>query len=153
MNIAIKQEEKSYIKRLSAFYFAAVWESFVRIFYLVFFAYFATFHSGKIILAIKYLFYTLKSSTLLLGVSYLFWGVIFIISLIIPFSVSVYAILLYYELWHSKWQRKQKIMLSLLLFFAVPLIIIIMDDVIRFVASQEELREFVVLNELKVSGK
>jgi len=148
------EEEPSYVKKMTTFYFAPVWQSFFRIFYLVIFSYFAVFHSGKILLAGKYLFYTLKNSTLLLGLDYLLWGVTFIIALIIPFSISVYALLLFYEVWEeSKWSKKRKVLLSLLLFSAIPLIIILMDDIIRFVASQNELREFVVLNQINVSGK
>ena len=149
----LSREKKSYLKRMLSFYFAPVWQSFFRIFYLIFFAYFAIFHSGKVIIAGKFIIYTIKNSVFLLGLGYLFWGVAFIVTLIVPFSISIYSLLLFYEIWQSAWENKQKILISLFIFFATPLMIIVMDDIIRYVASQEELREFVVLNELKIIGK
>jgi len=146
-------KEKHYIKKVVGFYFAPVWQSFFTILYFVFFSYFAVFHSGKIVLAVKFLVYTIKNSTLLLGLPYLFWGVVFLIALIIPFSVSLYALLLLYEIWHNHWDKQRKMLVSLLVLFATPLVIIAMDDIIRLVASQDVLREFVVLNHLNVSGR
>jgi len=147
------EKKPSYIRRVSAFYFAPIWQSFFTIIYLVFFFYFAVFHSGKIVLAVKFIGYTLANSTSLLGLAYLFWGVVFLISLIIPFSLSLYAILFFYEMWNSHWDRHRKLLMTILLLTFIPLIIIIMDEIIRIVASQSVLAEFVRLNELNISGR
>ena len=147
MNPLTKKEE-SYLKQMFAFYFAPIWQSFFTILYLVFFFYFAIFHSGKIFIALKFLFYTLGNSASLLGLSYLFWGVIFLISLIIPFSVSLYAILLFFEIWKGVWERNHKLLATLLLIVETPFVIVIMDEIIRIVASQNALQEFVTLNHL-----
>ena len=147
------KKERHYFKKILGFYFEPVWQSFFRIFYFIFFGYFAVFHSGKIFISSKFIYHTLANSTLLLGLSYLFWGVTFLIALIIPFSASVYALLLLYEIWHSHSDKHQKMLVSLLVLFATPFVIIVMDDIIRYVASQNVLREFVVLNHLNISGK
>lgn len=131
-----------------AFYFAPLWQSFFTILYLVSFSYFAIFHSGKVLLAFKFLLYTLKNSESLLGLPYLFWGVTFLLGLIVPFSVSLYAIFLFFEVWRGKWEKNQKVLLTTCLIVGVPAIIIVMDDIIRFVGNQAALREFVILHEL-----
>ena len=143
--------KRSYLKRVTLFYFAPIWQSFFAIFYLLFFFYFAVFHSGKVVLAIKFLLYTIGNSVELLGLSYLFLGVIFLISLIIPFSVSIYAILLLFEIWEdTDWEHSIKLFVTALIILTVPLLIIVMDDVIRLVASQPQLQEFIFLNNLNI---
>ncbi len=141
----------SYLGRVLSFYFAPIWPSFFTIFYLIFFFYFSVFHSGKVVLAIKFLLYTLGNSTELLGLSYLFLGVVFLISLIIPFSVSIYAILLLFEIWEDTgWEHSIKLFVTALIILTVPLLIIVMDDIIRLVANQPQLQEFVFLNNLNI---
>ncbi|MDP3725631.1 MAG: hypothetical protein Q8R36_00360 [bacterium] len=143
------EEPKSYLKQVATFYFAPIWQSFFTIFYLLFFFYFAVFHSGKLWLASKFLLYTIGNSAELLGLSYLFLGVVFLISLIIPFSVSIYAILLLFEIWEeTKWEQSVKLLVTSLIIATAPLLIIVMDDIIRFVASQPQLQEFIFLNNI-----
>lgn len=109
------------------------------------------FHSGKLWLAFKFILYTLGNSTELLGLSYLFLGVVFLIALIVPFSVSIYAILLLFEIWQEmQWEQSVKLFVTALIIVIVPLLIIVMDDIIRFIGSQEELREFVVSHGLRI---
>ena len=143
------EKKKSYLRQVSTFYFAPIWQFFFTIFYLVFFFYFAVFHSGKLWLAFKFLMYTLNRSVELLGLSYLFLGVIFLISLIIPFSVSVYAILLLHEIWHkTDWEQNIKFFVTALVIVTTPLLIIVMDDIIRLVAHQSALQDFIFLNNI-----
>ncbi len=145
------EAKPSYLRQVTTFYFAPIWQSFFTIFYLLFFFYFAIFHSGKLWLALKFLLYTIGNSAELLGLSYLFLGVIFIISLIIPFSVSVYAILLLFEIWEeTKWEQSIKLLVTGLVIATVPLLIIVMDDVIRLVANQPQLQEFIFLNHIRL---
>ena len=145
------EEKKSYLKQVAKFYFAPIWQSFFTIFYLLFFFYFAVFHSGKLWLAAKFLLYTLRNSAELLGLSYLFLGVVFLISLIIPFSVSIYAFLLLFEIWEeTKWEQGIKLLVTTLIIATAPLLIIVMDDVIRLVASQPQLQEFISLNHIRL---
>jgi len=82
--------------------------------------------------------------TPLLGLGYLFWGVTFIISLVIPFSVSISAILIFYNLWtKTKLQIKQKFVATIFIIITATTIIIMMDDITRDVAKQPVLQNFV----------
>jgi hypothetical protein len=150
-----EKEKQPYLKRLISFYFAPVWYSFLTILYLLFFLYFTVFYSGHVFIAYRFLVYTLKNSVSLLGLSYLFYGVAFIITLVIPFSISLYAIFFLNNLWSNdtyKWEKDRKILVTALIVVGIPLLIILLDAVIRIVANQEVLREFVIINELFVRG-
>lgn len=139
-----------YFKELLSFYFSHNWYSFFKITYLLFFLYSAIFYFDRVILAIKFLFHTLGLSTALLGLDYLFWGITFIISLIIPFSVSISAIIIFHNLWtKSDLQIKQKFISTVLVIIVVTTIIITMDDMIRFVGKQDPLENFVQKNNLE----
>jgi hypothetical protein len=147
-----EKENKPYLKELIAFYFAAQWRSFFTILYLLAFLYFSAFYSGNLLIALRFVIYTVKNSVLILGLNYLFWGVAFIISLVIPFAVSFYAIFLLFEMWRGTWEHQQKTIATVLIIILVPLIIISMDYVIRIVADQPVLRDFVIANSLSISG-
>ncbi len=140
-------KDKSYLERVFKFYFATapIWRSFLTIFYLAFFSYFAVFYSGKLWIAFKFIFYTIGQSVSFLSLSYLFWGVIFFITLIIPFSVSFYSIFLLFEIWHhdGDWPKRLKTLLTLLVIFSVPIIIFLADKLLRVVITQNVLRPFV----------
>ncbi|HJO89945.1 MAG: hypothetical protein QGH85_01300 [Candidatus Pacebacteria bacterium] len=150
-----KEQKQPYLKRLISFYFAPVWYSFLTILYLLFFLYFTVFYSGHVLIAYRFLAYTLKNSVSLLGLSYLFWGVAFIITLVIPFSISLYAIFFLNNLWNDdsyKWEQDRKILVTALVVVGVPLLVIFLDVIIRIVANQDVLREFVIINGLFVKG-
>lgn len=150
-----KKQKQPYLKRLLSFYFAPVWYSFLTMLYLLFFLYFTVFFSGHVLIAYRFLGYTLNNSVSLLGLSYLFWGVAFTITLVIPFSVSLYAIFFLNNLWNDdnyKWEKDRKILVTALIIVGVPLLIILLDTIIRIVADQDVLREFVITNELFARG-
>jgi len=151
----IKDElvRKNYLKRVFKFYFAPVWQSALTILYLLFFAYFAFFYIGNVWLALKFIIYTIVNSGALLGLSYLFWGVIFLITLIIPFSASLYALLLLYEIWHKDWEQKQKIPGTVIIVVLVPIIIVAIDEILRIVVGQDVLKTFVIEHALNLTGK
>jgi len=148
MSEANSNKKEPYLKRLFRFYFnvAPIWQSFLTIFYLVFFSYFAVFYSGKLWIAFSFIIYTIKHSISFLTLNYLFWGVIFLITLIIPFSASFYAIFLLFEIWqHNEgWTKKHKVLFTILIIVAVPLIIVLMDHIIRIVIKQDILKPFVI---------
>lgn len=144
-----EKKEKSTLKQLFSFYFSNSWYSFFTVTYFLFFVYSALFYFDNVILAIKFLFYTFGLSTTLLEISYLFWGIIFIIALIIPFSASVYAIFIFHGLWEkTNIQVKQKFITTIFVIIITVGIIISMDDIIRLVAKQEPLIDFVQKNGL-----
>ncbi len=137
-------EEKGILKQLFNFYFSNSWYSFFTITYLLFFLYTAIFYIDNIFVAFKFILYTLGMQTPLLGLGYLFWGVTFIISLVIPFSVSISAILIFYNLWtKTKLQIKQKFVATIFIIITATTIIIMMDDITRDVAKQPVLQNFV----------
>src|SRR3989338_768632 len=119
------EKRKPYLQQLLSFFFAPIWPSFFTIFYLLFFSYFALFYIGHIIIAIKFLIYTIRHSTQLLGLGYLFWGAAFMISLVVPFAVSLYAIFLAHEIWKGVWEERQKWMSLIFVVLAVPLIVVL----------------------------
>src|SRR3989338_1861451 len=142
--MADKQGEKTLLKKLISFYFSNSWYSFFTITYLLFFLYSAIFFLVNIFTVIKFLFYTLGLNASLLDLTYLFWGAIFMITLIIPFSVSISAIVVFYELWaKTKLQIKQKIISSVFIIMVIITIIITMHDIIRNVARQPSLNNFI----------
>ncbi|MBI2627833.1 MAG: hypothetical protein HYW71_00135 [Candidatus Niyogibacteria bacterium] len=146
--------KKGYLKEVFRFYFKPNWQSAVlTTFYLFFFSYFAVFYIGNVWLAIKFIWYTMIHSGSLLGLSYLFWGVLFLITLIVPFSVSVYALILLYEIWLKDWEKKDKVLGTILLIISVPVLIILTDEIVRVAASRDVLREFSQLNSLNIKGK
>jgi len=140
----MEEQEKTTLKKISDFYFANSWYSFFTISYLLFFLYSTIFYFDNVILAIKFLFYTLGLSTPLLSLGYLFWGTAFIIALIIPFSVSLSAIFILRNIWlKTELQTKQKLISTFFAIIIIVTIIITMDDIIRNVAQQEYLINFV----------
>ncbi|MEX0934155.1 MAG: hypothetical protein WD003_02800 [Candidatus Paceibacterota bacterium] len=150
--MVIKKEKKSsYFKLLIRYYFRPVWESFFTILYLVFFAYFLVFNAGKLWIAVKFVVSTFFSGASILTITYLFWGVTFIITLIIPFSISLYAIIIFYEIWgKSTWEKYNKTLATIAIILAVPLVIILMDDITRTAGTQSELLPFIQENELRI---
>jgi hypothetical protein len=150
--MVIKKEKKpSYFHLLLAYYFRPVWESFFTILYLVFFSYFLVFNAGKLWVAVKFIFSTFFSGISILTTTYLFWGVTFIISLIIPFSISLYAIIIFYEIWgKSTWESYNKTLATIAIILAVPLVIILMDDITRTAGNQPELTPFTEENQLRI---
>ncbi|MDD5032662.1 MAG: hypothetical protein PHC85_00880 [Candidatus Pacebacteria bacterium] len=150
----IKDEfvKQNYFSRIFSFYFAPTWRSALTILYLLFFSYFAVFYAGNLWLALKFIWHTIINSGSLLGLSYLLWGVVFLITLIVPFSISLYSILLFYEIWRKDWSRNEKILSILMIIILVPFVIVMMDDIVRIAASQGVLRSFVLENNLNVAG-
>ncbi len=102
-------KEKHYVRRLFAFYFAPLLRSFVTVLYLLFFLYFGIFYFNNVLLAFKFLFYTLGLAPLSLGLKHLFYGSIFVVLLIIPFSISLYAIALPFEIKKTDWKRPKRL--------------------------------------------
>jgi len=143
-----EQKKKSYFKQVIGFYLAPTWQSLLSILYLLFFFYFVVFYFGNITLALKFILFTLINSGALLGLSYLFWGVFFLVSLLIPFFVSIYAIVLPYEIWKNNWEKMHKILVTGAVVVGILFAIFFVDEVVRIAASQSELRIFAESNGL-----
>jgi len=135
-------KKESYLKQMLAFYFAPLFRSFFTVLYLLFFLYFVVFYFDNILLAIKFLLYTLTISTLNLDISYLYWGSLFVISLIVPFSVSLYAIFIPFEIKKTRWTMAKKLLMVLLVIVGTMDVIFIMDKVIKVIKDQTPIVRF-----------
>lgn len=135
--------QKSYLKRVLGFYFSPVLWSFFTILYLLFFFYFILFYLDNVILAVKFMLYTFNTSTTLLNLPYLFWGALFILSLIVPFSLSIYAICLPYEIVQLKTTDFKKGLLIALVLISTIDAILIADMATRYIAHQAPIAPFV----------
>ncbi len=134
-----------YMVELIHFYFAPRLRSVITILYAIVYSYTALYYTENVYLAFKYIFYTIITSTVLLSISHLFWGILFILTLILPFTLSLYAVFLLYQVWkkHDTWSWH--IRLATISLFVIGSIsaIVVMDDLVRYVASQDELRSFI----------
>lgn len=142
-----------YLRRIARFYGRPHWVSLLTTLYLVWFAYFSVYHLNNIILAIKFIFHTLRIATSLLELSYLLWGVLFIISLILPFTISFSALFFPYEVWRTDWNTERKILIMALLIVTVLLAVSAIDELIKIIALQEPLQGFVIKNQLQIGRR
>ncbi|MEK9131809.1 MAG: hypothetical protein AAB447_02785 [Patescibacteria group bacterium] len=138
-----EEDERSYLKKVSDFYFGPVIRSFFSAMYLFFFIYVTIFYANNIVLAIQFIFYTIVTSAPLLSLSYLFWGALFVVFLLIPVALSLYAIFLPYEIAsRGHWTNTRKSLLIALVFLSTIDCIILTDYSIRYVASQSPIVPF-----------
>jgi hypothetical protein len=149
----MENETDPYVKRIVNFYFSPTWLSIFTIFYLVFFAYFVFFYSYNIILAFKFVWHTIAISKSQFGLPYLLWGVTFTISLIAPFFVSLYALVIPYEISEKGWSKDKKALAIALLSLVVILIVVIMDNILGYAAKQGPVIDFVIQNNLHLLSR
>lgn len=133
-------EEKNSIWK---YYFKARWQTALNVHFLVVMVYLSLFYIGNVWNAVQFAFYTFTSSTEMLGLEFAMWGVIFEISVVIPFLTCWYAIALLPKIWQSGLSRFQRVLVTLVMFILIPAIIIITDTVARYALETDALREFV----------
>lgn len=139
-----KPEKKSYIKELTHFYFAAKLRSVLTIFFLIMYGFFVVYYLDNVFLALHYIFYILLGSNVLQDTSYLLWGLLFILTLVLPFSISIYSIFLLFDIWcKTDWSKYVKTIVTALFIVCGLMTISIMDDAARAVARQGELSSFI----------
>ena len=136
-------ETESYLRRIINYYLAPSWTSLLTTIYLIFFGYFVLYFAHNLLLALKYVWFVMQNSQSMFGLNYLLWGVTFILALIVPFSVSLYALVIPYEINDKAWRMDKKIITVALLVSLVLLTIVIMDSVLSFAASHEPILDFV----------
>lgn len=125
------------------FYFQARWQTVLTTLFLIVAVYLCFFYIGNIWNAAKFLFYTFITSPEMLGLEFALWGVLFEISVVIPFLTAFYSIFLLPKIWHSPYGRAQKILLTLVMLAVMPMLIIITDTLARFALDTNVLGEFV----------
>jgi hypothetical protein len=147
------EPQKSYLRRLLRFYLDPHWVSLLKMLYLGVFAYFAIYHFNNIVLALKFMGHTLRFANSLLELSFLYWGAAFIVSLVLPFSVSVHALLVPYEISRKEWPPERKVLVILVLAALSLAAIAVLNEVIKIIAAQDVLRSFIIRNELLIGPR
>ncbi|HEU5114349.1 MAG TPA: hypothetical protein VFT82_01125 [Candidatus Paceibacterota bacterium] len=142
--MADKTKENSYLKEVLHFYFAPELRSLGTLVYLGVFGYFTLYYIDNLFLAIRFLLYVLLGHTALSGTAYLFTGLAFVISLILPFFVSFYAIFVLHKIWDKpNWAPYVKWLITLLILITSVLIIIVSDSASRLAARQPIMQSFI----------
>ena len=130
------------------FYFQARWQTILTTHFLIMAVYLSLFYVGNTWIAVKFAFFTFVASTEMLGLDFALWGIVFEISVVIPFLASWYAMLLLPKIWRSPYTKFQKSLLTLLMMIIIPMIIITTDTFARFTLETDALREFVAVHNI-----
>lgn len=133
-----------YFKSVIKFYFSPGFRSFFGLLYLLFFFYFIIFYFDNVTLAIKFIIYTIGINTPLLDINYLFWGALFIIALVIPFTLSLYSVFLPYEISkHPTWKKSMKgLLIALIMIFTLDAVVAL-DYLVRYISIQSPIAPFI----------
>ena len=135
--------KQTYFKKVVSFYFAPLWRTFFTTLYLLCFGYFVLFFSDYILLGVRFLYYTFTLPTIALTLDYLFWGAAFVVMLVIPFSISLYAIFIPFELMKKlDWTRNLKILVAFIVALATIDVVVASDMVIRIIEKQPPIVRF-----------
>ncbi len=137
--------ENTYKKQtLGKFYFNSSWYSLLTTSYLFLFAFFAIFYLDNVFLAIAFVFRTLFASTTLLPMSSAVWGAVYVISLLIPFTVSIFAIFALPKVWgNTKWKKDQSLLITIGLTIAILVIMLLASDLIQTISKLDVLIPFI----------
>lgn len=139
----VAKPKQTYVKKVLNFYFAPLWRTFFTGLYFLCFGYFVIFFSDYIILGARFLYYTMKLPTISLTLDYLFWGASFVVMLVVPFSISLYAIFIPFELMRKlDWTRNQKIAVAFIVALATVDIVVASDIIIRIIETQPPIIRF-----------
>lgn len=130
------------------FYFNARWQTILTTQFLIIASYLCFFYIGNIWNALKFAYFTLAFSADMLGLNFALWGVLFEISIIIPFLASFYSIFLLPKIWDSKYHISQKALMTLLVIIIVPTLIVIADTLARYALDTYVLRDFVNIHNI-----
>jgi len=137
------EEEEEKKELIWKFYFQSRWQTGLTTHFLFAITYLLFFYIGNLWVAAKFAFFTFISSAQMLGLEFALWGVIFEISIIIPFFSSWYAVFLLPSIWRSQYTKLQKLFLTLLMIMVVVMLIVIADTIARYALEADVLHEFV----------
>ena len=144
-------EKEPLLRRMRRFYFNSSWYSLFAASYLFLFAYFAIFYLDNVFSAISFVFRTFTVSTTLLSISHVIWGAVFVVSLLIPFVVSVCAVFALPNIWEKKlWKKDQKLLATIVAIIIYFAIIIVADDLMKAVMGRDVLDVFIQGSKLDV---
>lgn len=143
-------DKESYLSRIINFYLKPSWTSLLTTVYLIIFGYFVIYFAHNILTSVKFVWFIVKNSQAMFGLDYLFWGVAFILALIVPFSVSLYALAIPYEVFEKSWRLDKKVLAILILIMLVFLTVIFTDYLLSYTAGHEPIMGFVQANNLGI---
>jgi hypothetical protein len=144
-----KKPKQTYLRKVLQFYLAPLWRTFFTALYFLFFAYFVIFYVDYLILLLRFLHFTFTLPTVQLTLDYLFFGSLFVVLLVVPFSVSVYALIIPFELMRKlDWTRNQKIGYAFVAALATIDIAVLSDILIRLLELQPPILRFLQTIEL-----
>ena len=147
-----KSKKTSYLHHLVEFYFAPELRSIVTLPFLGIFGYFTLYYVDSVLLALRYLIYVTFGHTALQGISHLFIGMLFIISLALPFFISLYSIFVLHRMWDKpEWAVYVKWIMTFVMILGGIILIIGCDRLARFSARQDALQSFV--EDANISGR
>jgi hypothetical protein len=113
--------------------------------YLIVFGYTALYYFHNVLLAIRFVWYTIFTSSSFQSLDHLFWGIGFVISLIIPFSLSVTAIFLLYKIWKEEkdWSLDFKWLITIFIIVGGLFLVVLTDKTSHIVGRQGALESFI----------
>lgn len=139
-----KEAKESYFQEMGRFYFAPELRSIFTILYLIVFGFFALYYVDNVFLALRFIFHVLTGATALQGTAYLFVGMAFVLSLLLPFSASVYSIFVVYEIWKKRvWSSYLKWIATVVVTLGTLLIVMLTDEAARVAARADVMKSFV----------
>ncbi len=142
----------TYIQTALHFYFAPELRSIFTLPYLALFGYFSLYYLDSALLALRYIAYTVLGHTALLGITHLFVGVVFVLSLTLPFFISLYSIFVLPRVWKMHdWAHYIQWGVTIGIFIGGILIMICSDKVARTVANFPQLESFI--EDTNLSGR
>lgn len=146
------KDKRSYLKQVAHFYFAPDIRSVGTIAYLAIFGYFSLYYIDNIFLAVRFLLYVLFGHTALSGTTFLFVGMLFVISLALPFFISFYSIFILHKVWDKPtWAAYVKWLMTILIAMGTIFVIIISDGTARFAARHPSMQSFI--EDANLNGK
>lgn len=139
-----KPQKKSYIKELIHFYFAPELRSIVTLLFLGVFGYFSLYYIDNVFLALEFLLYIVFSHSAFQNISLLFIGMGFVVSLVFPFLLSFYYILMLHKVWDKReWATYLKWLITCIMIIGGVFLILMSDNIMRLSARQESMRSFI----------
>lgn len=132
------------------FYFQSRWQTALAAHYLIAVAYLAIFYVNNLFVAFKFAFFTFTTSARQLGLEFAVWGVVFMITALVPFFTSWYAIFLLPKIWRSHYTKPQKGFLTILMIAVFASAIVITDTIARYALETGVLREFAHIHDIRL---
>lgn len=140
----LPKKEKSYIQEVIHFYFSPGLRSVGTLVYLAVFGYACLYYIDNVFLAIRFIFYVLFGHHALSETAYLFSGMIFVVSLSLPFFISFYSILILHRTWDKPtWAIHVKWLITTFIIVSGLFLIVVSDKASRFAAHDPSMQSFI----------